>query len=216
MSEDYIVVQNGAKQKPAGERFRTALGNVIDLQLSSVDKKSKANEHVVKLCNYTDVYNNSFIHADLDFMSATATKQEIANCSLKAGDVVITKDSEKHDDIGVPALVREDVPNLVCGYHLAILRPRLSDIDGSYLFYALSTDETRSQFHSYANGITRFGLRKSDIGLVEISLPPLPEQRAIAHIVRWILRRASDCECQRRSERELRANWSGRMTQDLV
>ena len=162
---------------------RVPLNDVIDLQLSSVDKKSKANEQVVQLCNYMDVYNNNFIHADMGFMAATATEREIAKCSLAAGDVVITKDSEKHDDIGVPALVREDIPDLVCGYHLAILRPSTSEIDGAYLFYTLSTDEAQRQFHSYANGITRFGLRKADIGLVEIPLPPLPEQRAIAHVL---------------------------------
>ena len=162
---------------------KVALDDVVTLQLSSVDKKSKANERAVRLCNYTDVYNNSFIHADMDFVEATATEREIAKCSLVVGDVIITKDSEKHDDIGVPALVREDIPNLVCGYHLAILRPCSSEVDGTYLFYALSTGEAQEQFHSYANGITRFGLRKADIGLVEIPLPPLPEQRAIAHIL---------------------------------
>ncbi len=160
-----------------------ALNDVIDLRLSSVDKKSKANEHGVQLCNYTDVYKNSFINANMDFMSATATEREIAKCSLFPGDVVITKDSEKYDDIGVPALVREEVPNLVCGYHLAILRPCSPEIDGPYLFYALSVDDTQRQFHSYANGITRFSLRKSDIGLVKIPLPPLPEQRAIAQVL---------------------------------
>ena len=159
------------------------MGDVTDLILSSVDKKSKANELPVQLCNYMDVYRNSFIHANMDFMTSTATEREISKCSLNAGDVVITKDSEKHDDIGVPALVREYVPNLVCGYHLAILRSRLSEIDGAYLFYALSTFEAQRQFHSYANGVTRFGLRKADIGLVEVPLPPLPEQRAIAHIL---------------------------------
>ena len=160
---------------------RVALRDMIDLRLSSVDKKTNPTEHAVRLCNYMDVYRNSFIHGGLDFMKATATEQEIANCSLFSGDVVITKDSEKHDDIGVPALVREDIPRLVCGYHLAILRP--ISIDGAYLFYALSTNEVQQQFHSYANGVTRFGLRKADIGLVETPLPPPPEQRAIAHIL---------------------------------
>ena len=160
---------------------RVALRDMIDLRLSSVDKKTNPTEHAVRLCNYMDVYRNSFIHGGLDFMKATATEQEIANCSLFSGDVVITKDSEKHDDIGVPALVREDIPRLVCGYHLAILRP--ISIDGAYLFYALSTNEVQQQFHSYANGVTRFGLRKADIGLVETPLPSPPEQRAIAHIL---------------------------------
>ena len=129
------------------------------------------------------MYNNQFIMSNMDFMAATATTQEIARCSLQSDDVIITKDSEKYDDIGVPALVREDIPDLVCGYHLAILRPISDRIDGPYLFYALNTAEVQEQFHSFANGVTRFGLRRDDIGLVEIPLPPLYEQRAIAHIL---------------------------------
>ena len=159
------------------------LNELIDLTLSSVDKKSMDNEIDVRLCNYLDVYNNSFVRAGMDFMSATATAREIARCSLARGDVVITKDSEKHDDIGVPALIRDDIHNLVCGYHLAILRPRASHILGPYLFYALSTPSTQRQFHSFANGVTRFGLRKHDIGLVEVPLPPIARQRTIAHIL---------------------------------
>ena len=180
---DYVFLQERPMRTTAGEWRRAALRDLINLRLSSVDKKSKANEYAVRLCNYMDVYNNNFIHADLDFMTATATQREIAKCSLEVGDVIITKDSEKHDDIGVPALVRKKIPNLVCGYHLAILRPRPSEVDGPFLFYALSNYEAQQQFHSFANGITRFGLRKADIGLVEIPLPPLAEQRAIAHVL---------------------------------
>ena len=185
IEREHVVLKDAVETKAhaQSEWRRAALNDVIDLRLSSVDKKSKANEHGVQLCNYTDVYNNSFIHVGMEFMTATATEREIAKCSLVAGDVVITKDSEKHDDIGVPALVREDIRDLVCGYHLAILRPRLSEVDGAYLFYALSADDVQRQFHSYANGVTRFGLRKADIGLVEITLPPLRQQRAIAHIL---------------------------------
>ena len=186
IEQNYSILQKRehvGRVGAAGERRGVNLREVIDLTLSSVDKKSKADESAVRLCNYTDVYNSSFIRADMDFMEATATEREISRCSLKTGDVVVTKDSETYDDIGVPALVREDIPDLVCGYHLAILRPSPSKLDGAYLFYALSTNEAQRQFHSYANGITRFGLRKADIGLVEIPLPPLPEQRAIAHVL---------------------------------
>ena len=183
IERDCVVVQEEAKHTAADQWREVTLGDVVDLRLSSVDKKTKPNERAIRLCNYTDVYNNSFINGNMDFMAATASDREISNCSLFAGDVVITKDSETHDDIGVPALVREDIPNLVCGYHLAILRPSSSELDGAYLFYALRTGKVQRQFHSYANGITRFGLRKADIGLVEIPLPPLPEQRAIAHVL---------------------------------
>ena len=155
---------------------------LADIRLSSVDKKILLGEHSVRLCNYTDVYYNRFIHSGMEFMNATANDREIGKCALRMDDVVITKDSEKHDDIGIPALIREEIRNLVCGYHLAILRPS-KHICGPYLFYALSTTNVQQKFHSYANGITRFGLRKADIGLVELPVPPCSEQRAIAHIL---------------------------------
>jgi type I restriction enzyme S subunit len=176
-----VVVVGGATGSE--DIRRAALADIIDLTLSSVDKKTKTGERPVRLCNYMDVYNNTFITDQLDFMVATATDREVARCGLARGDVIITKDSEKYDDIGVPALVRHDVANLVCGYHLAILRPRAAQVEGNYLVYALSAPQVQHQFHAYANGVTRFGLRKRDIGLVEVPLPSLPEQRAIAHVL---------------------------------
>ncbi len=175
-------------QKPTRSKIwpTTQLGQVVDLRLSNVDKKSKTNEEPVLLCNYTDIYKNDFIHAGIDFMMATATKREILKCSLKRLDVVITKDSEAYDDIGVPALIREDISQLVCGYHLAILRPLPSELDGNFLFYVLRIREVRHQFSSFANGVTRFGLRKADIGLVQIPYPSLTKQRGIANILRTL------------------------------
>lgn len=160
-----------------------SLGDVADITISNVDKKTKSDEIPVRLCNYTDVYFNQYIRSDMDFMLATATERETLRCSLFEGDVVITKDSEKDDDIGVPAYVSEDIDNLVCGYHLVILRPKPDKIDGKYLFYSLSAREAEHQFHARANGVTRFGLRKADIGTVSVPVPPLPEQRRIAHIL---------------------------------
>ena len=159
------------------------LADVADLRLSSVDKKTTAGESRVRLCNYSDVYNNSVLRADMDYMEATATEREIQNCRLRVGDVVITKDSETPDDIGISAVVREKVADLICGYHLAILRPQESVLDGEYLNYSLSVESAKRQFRMYANGITRFGLRAGDIERVSILLPPPPEQRKIAAIL---------------------------------
>ena len=173
------------KTRPDSKRnwLTVSLGQVAELTLSSVDKKTKPDECPVLLCNYMDVYSNRFIRSDLDFMKATATEREIQRFRLRVGDVVFTKDSERHDDIGVPALVRDDVNNLVCGYHLAMLRPLRKSILGPYLFYAMQIGNVQNQFRVYANGITRFALRKNDILRVEIPLPSLREQQAIAHIL---------------------------------
>ena len=98
-----------------------SLGDIASVFLSNVDKKSNSNEVDVFLCNYTDVYYNDYIKPDIDFMKATASKREIEKYKLRSGDVIITKDSETKEDIAVSAVVKEELPNLICGYHLAII-----------------------------------------------------------------------------------------------
>jgi type I restriction enzyme S subunit len=164
---------NGWEAKP--------LRAVADYVISNVDKVSKEEEIPVRLCNYTDVYNNEFITFHLDFMRGTATVEEIAKFGLLIGDVVITKDSESWDDIGIPAFVRETAPDLVCGYHLAVLRPRTGLLDGAFLLRCLQAKPVRVQLELAANGVTRFGIPKSEIGAMKLPVPPLSQQRLIAY-----------------------------------
>src|ERR1017187_8622662 len=90
---------------------------------SNVDKKSHDGETSVNLCNYTDVYYNDTITADMEFMAATASTDQIAKFTLRAGDTIITKDSETADDIAIGAYVPADLPGVICGYHLSMVRP---------------------------------------------------------------------------------------------
>lgn len=156
------------------------LRSTADYVVSNVDKVPAEKEIPVRLCNYTDVYNNEFITLALDFMQATASEDEIAKFGLLVDDVVITKDSESWEDIGVPALVRETASDLVCGYHLALLRPHRQKMDGAFLFRCLQAKPIRVQLELAANGVTRFGIPKSEIGAMALPVPPLPQQRAIA------------------------------------
>lgn len=155
------------------------LKTMATVRLSNVDKKSVEAEVSVRLCNYTDVYYNERITADLDFMPATATAEQVRRFSLAAGDVLITKDSESWTDIAVPAVVAEDLPGILSGYHLAHIRPD-NGYDGAFLSRAFAAVGPRDQFQVAANGITRFGLGGDAIGSGAFPIPPASEQRAIA------------------------------------
>jgi type I restriction enzyme S subunit len=152
---------------------------VASVQLSNVDKKSLEGQEPVRLCNYVDVYYNERITSDLDFMAATATPEQVRRFSLDAGDVLITKDSESWTDIAVPAVVAQDLPGVLCGYHLALIRPT-STCQGEFLARAFAAIGPRDQFQLAANGITRFGLGGDAIRTGMFAMPPEPEQRAIA------------------------------------
>ena len=159
---------------------------VANLLVSNVDKHTIGGELAIRLCNYVDVYKNARISDGLAFMRASATSDEIARFRLKIGDVLITKDSELWNDIGVPALVGYEAPDLVCGYHLAILRALENTIIGRYLFRTIQSVGVASQFHVAANGVTRFGLSHQAIKDVRLPVPSLPEQHAIAHFLDYV------------------------------
>lgn len=159
------------------------LNEICEIITSPVDKKSYEKETPVLLCNYTDVYYNDFITKDINFMKATATNNEIEKYSLYKGDIVITKDSETPDDIGISTFIAENIENLVCGYHLAILRPNPEYVYGLYLAYYLKMQSVLDIFGRYANGITRYSLINATYKAVPILLPPLDEQKKIADIL---------------------------------
>ena len=157
-----------------------ALRHLATIMNSNVDKLSDANELPVRLCNYVDVYKNDRIVADLDFMSATASPAEIEKFRLQVGDVIITKDSEDRHDIAVPAIVSQSAPDLICGYHLTILRARNEIALGEFLFWALQSKIAREYFANAAGGVTRFGLTLDGIKSAPVPLPDRETQRAIA------------------------------------
>ncbi|MEX0684012.1 MAG: hypothetical protein WD472_11250 [Dehalococcoidia bacterium] len=155
------------------------LKHVARIAVSNVDKKSVDGEQPVRLCNYTDVYYHDRITENLEFMKATASAEQVRDFRLVPGDVLITKDSETADDIAVPALVEASADDLVCGYHLALIRPDQRLVDPRFLFWTLVSTTAREWFGTQATGVTRFGLRSQSIADARIRLPPLAEQRAI-------------------------------------
>ncbi|MBK7765823.1 MAG: restriction endonuclease subunit S [Sulfuritalea sp.] len=160
------------------------LRHASDMRVSNVDKHTKPGETPVRLCNYVEVYKNERIRESTRFMAASATEDERVRFGLRMDDVLITKDSEQWNDIGVSALVEFESPDLVCGYHLAILRPR-PGLQGPFLHRALQCHYIAAQFHVEANGVTRYGLSHGAIQGIAIPIPPPAEQAAIVRFLNW-------------------------------
>jgi type I restriction enzyme, S subunit len=156
------------------------LKRVADVRLSNVDKHTVEGQESVSLCNYLDVYRNDRITGAIEFMQATAPAEQIDRLALRAGDCIITKDSEDPSDIGIPAYVEEIAPRLVCGYHLALMRPDNRQCIGLFLHYLFRSEFARATFEVASRGLTRYALGKYSIDNFEFALPPKPEQAAIA------------------------------------
>ena len=191
------------------------LKTVADMRVSNVDKHTREDEIYIRLCNYVDVYKNEKIAQSMSFMNATASWDEIERFRLERDDVLITKDSEAWDDIGVPALVTESADDLLLGYHLALLRP-FEAIIGPYLARTFQSKAVAYQFHVRANGVTRYGLTHLGIQSVRIPLPPLTEQFAIVEYLDQATADVDAAITRARRQIELVEEYHTRLIADVV
>lgn len=159
------------------------LSKLAVILFSNVDKHILENEKKVLLCNYKDVYSNRYIFSDIKFSIGSVNENEYNKFLIKKGDVIITKDSEDSRDIAVPSYVLEDIKDLICGYHLAIIRPQASRLNGMYLAQLLQSYNINHIFQRLANGITRFGLNTDSVKKCLIPVPDINEQKKIAEIL---------------------------------
>ena len=187
-----------------------------DIRSSNVDKHVRSNEIAVKLCNYVDVYYNESIDSQITYVHGSATGRQIGIFQLREGDVLITKDSEAQDDIGVPALVVEHVPDLVAGYHLVLVRPDLQCLYGPYLFRALQSDVASLQFTHCAQGVTRYGMTYPGIRSVRLPIPPLMEQHLIAGYLDRETAKIDKAVTLARQETDLLREYRTRLISDVV
>ncbi len=191
---DYRVVEGVDEMTGVSDNSRQAYGKVplgwkleklkffADIRNSNVDKIISEDEQPVRLCNYTDIYYNDHITSNIQFMEGSATEAEIERFQLRRNQVIITKDSEGWDDIGIPALVTEDMPDVLCGYHLSVFEAG-SDLDGAFLAWLCQSASLNDQFKLAANGVTRFGLSQYAMKNAFIMFPSLDTQRRIAEFL---------------------------------
>ena len=162
------------------------LGDVADVRISGVDKKTLPNEIPVRLCNYTDVYYNWAIREEKSqtFMLASAKQDEITRFRLHAGQVAITKDSETREDIGHATFIANDFDDVILGYHCALITPHAGKLDGQYLNALFRMHYVSDYLSRNAGGSgQRYYLSESAIRSIPLFLPPINAQLRIAGVL---------------------------------
>jgi type I restriction enzyme S subunit len=161
------------------------LGRLADIRVSNVDKKTVAGELPVRLCNYTDVYKADYLTASHSYMHASATHAEIQRFAVQANDVIITKDSETPYDIGVAVVIDEAAPDMVCGYHLAMIRPSVA-LNPVWLAKQFGHARLQRHLSRVAAGTTRYGLSNGAIANLPIFVPTRNQQDFAASVFRTL------------------------------
>lgn len=151
---------------------------------SGIDKKINEDEPFVKIINYTDVYGNTtrLLTSERNYMEVSCPEEKRVEHQVKKGDLVFTPSSETIEDIGLSALVDEDLENTAYSYH--VLRFRFDkEVDHSFKKYLCNNYFILNQFSANAKGTTRKILNRENFNSALVILPPESEQHAIANFL---------------------------------
>ena len=131
---------------------------------------------------FSNVFNNWFLPDQLESFVQTTDKEREA-CSIKAGDVFITRTSETMDELGMSSVALKDYPNATYNGFTKRLRPKTDRVFPRYMGYYLRTPKFRGQFMAFSSMTTRASLANNDLLNMEVELPPMDIQKNIATIL---------------------------------
>lgn len=126
-----------------------------------------------------NVRDGQFVLADLRFTDEASFRAWTERAVPRLGDIMITREAPLGEVCPVPA------DRKVClGQRMMLYRPSAAKLDSDYLLYALQSTQVRGALLRKIGGSTVGHARVDDIRFLEIPLPPLREQRAIADALR--------------------------------
>ena len=133
----------------------------------------------IPIIRLQNIERNHFFDKEIKYISEEKAK-ELEYHSFKAGDIILAKIG---DPIGKTCIV----PSYL-NYGIAtadVVRIRTTDdiIDKNYLAYVLNSDFCKDVFAREKTGTTRPRVNVSNVRNIKLPLPPMYEQRTIAHIL---------------------------------
>lgn len=131
---------------------------------------------------FSNVFNNWFLPDQLESLVQTTDKERDA-CSIKAGDVFITRTSETMDELGMSSVALKDYPDATYNGFTKRLRPVTDRVNPRYIGYYLRTPKFRGQFMAFSTMTTRASLANNDLLNMEVELPSMEIQHHIATIL---------------------------------
>ena len=131
---------------------------------------------------FSTVFNNWFLPETLDSLVQSSNKEREA-CSIKRGDVFITRTSETMDELGMSSVALKDYPNATYNGFTKRLRPTTDDVIPEYIGYYLRSKKFRGKFMAFSSMTTRASLANDDLLSMEVEIPEKSIQQHIASIL---------------------------------
>lgn len=132
--------------------------------------------------SFSTVFNHWFLPEQLDSLVQSTEKERIA-CSIKRGDVFITRTSETMDELGMSSVALKDYPNATYNGFTKRLRPITDQVLPEFIGYYLRSRKFRAKFMAFSSMTTRASLANDDLLSMEVEVPEKSVQHRIAEVL---------------------------------
>jgi type I restriction enzyme, S subunit len=170
-----------------GEWKRMSFGKTFKFLATGNNSRSDLSEvGEVKNIHYGDIHTKwrYFLDCSKDIIPSI-DEEKVKNLPLlEEGDLVMADASEDYDGLGISVEVK-NIKNekVVAGLHTLLLRGDKTVVADGYKGHIQSIKAVQDSLKRIATGISVYGISKNNLKSILISLPPLPEQQAIAQIL---------------------------------
>ena len=185
-------VPQGYKQTKVGvipEEWEVArIGDVFNfIKTYSNSRKDLSAIGDIEYLHYGDIHTKYKYHLNFDKNTLPKISLEKFKTNIQYvenGDLFIADASEDYVDIGksVEAINLND-KKVVSGLHTFLLRDKDNNFSNGYKGLILYNQNISKNIKRIATGISVLGISKTNLGKLEIPLPPLKEQQKIANIL---------------------------------
>jgi type I restriction enzyme S subunit len=135
---------------------------------------------------FKDVFDNYFLPDKLSNLANTSEKER-ERCSVKKGDVFLTRTSETQEELGMSCVALRDYENATFnGFTKRLrLKPKFEGkIDPIYMAYYMRSSVVRNQINSLSIMTTRASLNNSMIERLKVEIPQIEEQITIGRYLK--------------------------------
>ena len=133
--------------------------------------------------SFKDVFYNYFVPGSLESLVKT-DERERQRCSVRRGDVFLTRTSETMNELGMSCVALRDVPEATFNGFTKRLRPKREDaVLPEYAGYFFRSRGFREDVMSMTTMSTRASLNNEMLARLKIKLPPLSVQSAIGSML---------------------------------
>ena len=158
------------------------LGDIFQFK-NGLNKGKEFFGHGTPIVNYVDVNKNNALKVEDIKGLVSVAPSELQNHNVEKGDVFFTRTSETIDEIGLSAVILDDVEDTVFSGFVLRARPTSKLLDNLYKKYCFTTYMTRKEIIKKSSYTTRALTNGRFLSEVIIALPPLKEQQKIAQIL---------------------------------